>query len=600
MKFRIALILIIVVSFFMFGCTSQSESYSDDTDQSAVVTEASVDKEDISDSADMFTNRDFEIGYDEKDCINIILNGSTAACDSNKVVIDDNKITITDEGSYIVTGELKDGMIIVEAESTDKPQLILNNVNINSSNSAALYVKEADKVFVTLADDSKNYLTNGEGFESVDENNIDGAIYSKQDITFNGNGSLEVSSPYGHGIVCKDDLVFTSGYYSVVSSSHGLDVNDSVRIANADIEVSAGKDGIHVENTDTTEKGFFYYLSGDTNITAEGDGISASYYAEISGGSINILAGGGSVNGSNKSSENYGGFMGGGPGRLDSYGSTSIDSSDDAVSMKGIKADGYINIIECEITIDSADDSIHSNTSIVVESGNINVSSGDDAVHAEETLTINGGEIEISESYEGLEALNILINDGDISLVATDDGLNAAGGTDESGFGGRDDGSFGGGRGGMGGFGGQSSSNGSIIINGGQLYIEASGDGIDSNGYLEINGGYTEVCGPTQGDTAVLDYDTTAKITGGTFVGTGSYMMAQSFTSSENQGILALSVGNQQAGTEIIISDSNGNEILKHSPNLSYAILVYSSPDIETGETYQVSVGNQTGEIQAS
>lgn len=151
-----------------------------------------------------------------------------------------------------------------------------------------------------------------------------------------------------------------------------------------------------------------------------------------------------------------------------------------------------------------------------------------------------------------------------------------------------------------GGFGGQGNSDGSIIINGGNTYIEASGDGIDANGYIEITGGYTVVCGPTMGDTAVLDYDLTAEITGGTFIGTGSYMMAQTFSSNENQGVLALSVGNQQAETEINITDTNSDEILRYSPKLSYQIVIYSSPDVKAGETYKISVGNETGEFIAS
>lgn len=598
MKRNRILIMIIIISLLLFGCKDSSQVV-DNSNESSVATEGVSETEEkvTADSSDMFTNRDFEIGYDEKECAKIILSGSAAACDSESVVIDGSSITITDEGSYIITGELDDGMIIIDAESTDKPQLIFDNVNIASSKSAALYVKEADKVFVTLADDSQNFLENGGEFDSIDDNNIDGTIFSKQDITFNGNGTLEVTSPSGHGITCKDDLVFTSGSYTIASSSHGLDVNDSVRIANAELEISAGKDGIHVENADNTEKGFIYFLSGTTNITAEGDGMSAGLYSEILGGEINITSGGGSVNASKTSSDNYGGFMGGMGGKPSNNNYSTSD--DDSVSMKGIKADSYILINSCDITIDSADDSVHSNTSVTVSGGTLNLSSGDDAIHAEETLTINGGEIEVTESYEGLEALDILINEGDISLVSSDDGLNAAGGTDESGYGGRDDGNFGG-RGGMGGFGGQGSSNGSIVINGGNLYIEASGDGIDANGDLEITGGYITVCGPTQGDTAVLDYDNTAKISGGTFIGTGSYMMAQTFSSSENQGVLALSVGNQNAATEITITDSKGNEILKYSPKLSYAIMIFSSPEIETGESYQISVGSQTGEFTAS
>ena len=186
---------------------------------------------------------------------------------------------------------------------------------------------------------------------------------------------------------------------------------------------------------------------------------------------------------------------------------------------------------------------------------------------------------------------------GDIKLVASDDGLNAAGGTDQSGTTGGRDGMFGGRPGGMGG-GMSANSNGSIIISGGKLYINSSGDGIDANGTVEISGGYTVVVGPTHGDTSTLDYDKTAIITGGTFIGTGASGMAQSFSDS-NQGVIAISVGNQSAGTKIILKDSSNNTIISHEPELDFAVVILSSPEIEKGETYSLTIGSQTEDIEA-
>ena len=213
-------------------------------------------------------------------------------------------------------------------------------------------------------------------------------------------------------------------------------------------------------------------------------------------------------------------------------------------------------------------------------------------IHADDTLTITAGTIRISESYEGLEALHVDIQGGDIHLTATDDGINAAGGTDLSGITGGRDGMFGG-RGGM------ATENGTIVISGGNLYVKASGDGIDANGTLEITGGYMVVVGPTQGDTATLDYDVSGVITGGTFIGTGAAGMAQTFSDS-TQGVIAVNVGNQSAGTNIVLWDKNGNTILEHTPELDFAVVILSSPDIVSGETYSMTVGTQSGEFQAS
>ena len=138
-----------------------------------------------------------------------------------------------------------------------------------------------------------------------------------------------------------------------------------------------------------------------------------------------------------------------------------------------------------------------------------------------------------------------------------------------------------------------------IKISGGTLYIKASGDGIDANGTLEISGGYTTLVGPTQGDTAVLDYDKSATITGGVFVGTGSTMMAQSFSSAD-QGVIAVRTGNQSAGTQIVLKDKSGNTLLSHSPELNFAMLIVSMPEMVKGETYSLTIGNTTEEITAN
>lgn len=558
--------------------------------------------------SDMFTNRDYEVGYDESTGVLIQLNGSSISCNSDDVVISGTTATITDEGTYIISGTLDDGMIVVNAEDSDKPQLVFDGVTIHSETSAPLYIIEADKVFVTLADGTENTLSNGGSFEAIDENNIDGAVFSKQDITFNGSGTLTVNSPADHGIVCKDDLVFTSGTYVVNSASHGLDANDSIRICNASLTVDAGKDGLHAENSDDTSLGFVYVLSGTLDIEAEGDGISAGSYLQVEGGTFSIVSGGGSVNGTKESSDSWGGFMGGGHGHGGTDFTSDTDSSasdEDSTSIKGIKAAGSVQIQNGTFTIDSADDAIHSNTSVFIHGGTFEIASGDDGIHADETLTITDCTMNISTSYEGLEALNLEISGGDIALCATDDGLNAAGGTDSSGFGGDRGGDTFGHGGGMGGHGGNmngmgsSSSNGSIVISGGTLYINSSGDGLDANGTLTISGGHTTVCGPTQGDTATLDYDISGVITGGTFIGTGASNMAQTFSDAD-QGVIAISVGNQSSGTDITITDENGNEILSYSPELSFAVVIFSSPELVSGQSYDVTVGSISGTVTAN
>ncbi len=602
MKKILGLILTLSLIFStLAGCgsdkTTNDVAVAEKTEETTSTTPAEVDFG--GSDEDMFTERDSEIDYDEATAIKIELNGDGATASDSSVKISGTTITITKDATHIISGTLNDGMIIVDAPDTAKLQLVLNNTDITSKTSAPLYIKEADKVFVTLVGD--NVLTSGDSFNDTQEDNIDGTVFSKQDLTFNGEGTLTVSSPAGHGIVGKDDLVFTGGSYTITSTSHGIQANDSVRIKNAIISADAGKDGIHVENTDDTEKGFVYISSGTVKIESEGDGISSSSYMQITDGTFEITAGGGYENGAKESSGNFGQFGGGGGMHGDrnigrnpegmSFTTTSTTDDDSSTSMKGIKSDNSMLISGGTFTVDSADDSIHSNISATINGGTFEIASGDDAIHAEDTLTVTNGKFDISECYEGLEALHIEVSGGNIKLKSSDDGLNAAGGTDNSGTGGRDD-MFGGG--GMGG-----NSNGSIVISGGTLYINSSGDGIDANGTLEITGGHTTIVGPTQGDTATLDYDKTAIITGGTFIGTGASNMAQSFSSS-SQGVIAVLVGNQSANTKIVLKDKNGEELISYTPELSYQVVILSTPKMKSGETYTVTVGTETGEFEAS
>lgn len=619
-KFKKHLALILASMLIFTGCGNNSSTEDNNADNGTSNGEITST---VINEADMFSDRDFKVDYDKSKYIKIQLNGTSASCDSDAVNISGTTITLSEEATYLVSGTLDDGMIVVNADDKAKLQIVLDNASITSSYSAALYVLAGDKVFVTLADGTSNTLANGGTFTAIDDNNIDGTVFSKQDLTFNGSGSLTVTSPIDHGIVCKDDLVFTGGTYTVNSASHGLDANDSVRITQSSISVTAGKDGIHAENSDDSSLGFIYIKDGSFDISAEGDGISSGNSMQINDGTFSIVTGGGSENSTKQSSDSWGDFMGGHggmgrpggmggkrPGRstanssdssssASSSNTSTAESDDSSTSIKAIKSTDDMLINGGTFTIDSSDDSVHSNASITVNGGIFTIASGDDAFHADETLTIAAGTIDIGESYEGCEGLHIVISGGDMKLVASDDGLNAAGGMDESGYGGNRGNDQFGGPGGMGGPGGSSSSNGSIKITGGNLYVKASGDGLDANGTLEISGGHTTVCGPTQGDTATLDYDTSAVITGGTFIGTGASGMAQTFSDSK-QGVFAVSVGNQTAGTKIELTDSRGNLVISYEPELSFAVVILSSPDIVKGETYTINVGSTSGEFAAN
>lgn len=543
---------------------------------------------------DMFTDKDLNDGYDASNSVAVTLNGSSGVSSSDSVKISEGKITITEEGVYVISGNLDDGMIVVDAEKQAKPKIVLNGVNIKRKTCAAIYILNADKVFITLAEGTANTLENGGEFTAIDENNIDAVLFSKQDLTFNGKGSLTVNSPVGHGIVCKDDLVFAGGTYTVNAASHGIEANDSVRITgDTDFNIDAGKDGIHAENNDDASLGFVYVSKGNINIESEGDGIDSGSYIQIAGGNFKLQNGGGSENGTKQTSDSFGGFRGGKPGNTNDASSVTDDSG---TSMKGLKAGNSMLINGGTFNINSADDGLHSNVSITVNGGELSIASGDDGVHADDSITVAGGNINVTESYEGIEAANIDIKSGNIKVVATDDGINAAGGTDSSGITGGRDGMFGNkeGKGGM------SSSNGSIKISGGNIYINMSGDGIDANGTLEITGGTVTVSGANSGDTAILDFDITGTISGGTFIGTGaSGGMTQNFSSESEQGAILLDASGYD-GTVIKLSDSSGKVIASYTAERDFSQVIISCAEISKGNSYTLTVGEYVQNITMS
>ncbi len=521
-----------------------------------------VDTDFSKDSDAMFTDRDLSRAYDTE--VLITLSGSTASCDGAGVTVDGSTVTITADGTYTLRGELN-GSVIVNCPDTAKPQIVLDGAKITNKNGAAICILRGDKVVLLLAPDSDNALIGNGAYAMIDGENVDGALFSKQDITLGGEGSLTLLSSE-HGIVGKDDVVISGGSYTITAASHGIDANDSVRITQAELQITAGKDAMHIENLEDNDRGFFYMESGSVSATADGDGIDASGYAHIKDGTLQLTTGGGYQKGASSGSS--------------------------TASTKGIKAVGSLLIEKGTVTLDSADDAVHSNTSAVIAGGALTIATGDDALHADQTLQLRGGKIVITHSYEGLEAQDIEVCGGDIAMKCIDDGINAAGGTDGSGAGGMFGGDQFGGPGRPGGP-GSTGGNGLVLIGGGSLYINASGDGIDANGTLTITGGLITVCGPTQGDTAVLDYDKSGTITGGTFVGTGAKMMAQTLSSTE-QGVLSFSVGKQAAGTAIKLSDSAGNVLISCEPAMSYAIVIISTPELVKGETYTVDIGGET------
>lgn len=489
---RILMSILLCALLTLSGCGAQDVTAQTDpaagTDTPEESPSAGTDAASVS---SIFSDRDLAGSYDEAEAVAIMLEGESASCSSDAVSVDGGQIVIGAEGVYVVSGTLDDGQIIVNAGETDKVQLVLKGADITCGSSAAIYALEADKVFITLAEGTENRLANGGEYIAIDDNNIDAVIFAKTDLTLNGSGSLSIDAQAGHGVVSKDDLVIAGGSYTIAAASHGLSGKDSVAIASGNFVISSGKDGIHSENSDDLTLGTLYIASGSFDITSQGDAVSAQGELQIDGGDFELYTGEGSASVEMSTGDDFGG-MGGPFGWTDTGAQTQDD--EDSVSQKGIKGESAFTISGGSFVIDSADDCLHAGGAMLIIAGEFELSSGDDAVHCDDALTIEGGSFDIPYCYEGIEGLSLTIEDGEFDIVSNDDGLNAAGGADSSGFGG---------------FGGRqpdsfdSSSDSFISINGGSFRIVSSGDCIDSNGDLTINGGTLDLTCNGNGDTAI-------------------------------------------------------------------------------------------------
>jgi hypothetical protein len=524
--------------------------------------------------------------WDSSEVSYITLQGDSITLDGGGAIVDGSQMVITSAGTYTISGTLDDGQIVVDADDAAIVELILNGVDIACSTSAPIYVKNADETVITLADGTDNSVADGDSYlvedsfiedsESMEPN---AAIFSKDDLTITGSGSLRVSANYNNGIQSKDDLRIKGGLITVSAINDAIKGRDSIEVKDASITVNAGGDGLQSNNDQDSGRGYVSIEGGTLDVTAGADGIQAETRLTISGGDIAVSSGGGSVNSSSNAGE--GGNTWGNWGGSGMEGEA--DSASSSTSAKGLKAGVDIAITGGTIAIDSSDDSIHSNHSLTIGGGNIVLASGDDAIHSDSTLEISGGDISITKCYEGIDSAVVTISDGTIHLVASDDGINVVGGVDGSGMNGRP---------------GQNnfslSGDDHLYIDGGYIAIDAQGDGLDINGPIDMTGGVVIINGPTRNDNGALDH-VGFKITGGLLVAIGSSGMAQAPDTTSTQYSVMLNLPSMQsAGTMVHIQSEEGEGILTFVPTKAYQSVVLSSAELKDGSTYIAYLGGSS------
>ena len=503
--------LSVVLAVSLGGCGAASATSASDavsaSDVAVASAAASAATDDLSAYDLEYSKRDLDASYDAAQATYIMLadNASSAETYTHESVsgvsISGNDVTITQAGTYVLSGNLTDGCVFVNIDKEEKCQLVLNSVSISNSDGPCIYVMAADKTFITLADGTQNTLVDGADYVLDEEEEPTATIFSKDDLTLNGTGSLNITGNYRHAVRSKDDLVITGGTYVINAVEDALNGKDCLKICDGTFDITCGEDALK-----------------STNDSEEGRGF------------------------------------------------------------------------------------------VAIDGGDFTISAGDDAVHAETLMRITAGTVNVLMCYEGYEGTVVRIDGGSTSIVASDDGVNAASGSSLEGgmpMGGE-------GRGGAGGPGtafgaaranapgadGAGASTCKVVVTGGTTYVSAGGDGIDSNGSVEVSGGVLIVEGPTSNADGFFDYDSSATITGGTVLMVGSTGMAQSFSGGTQAFAMASASGS--AGQTVILQDAQGNEVASFAATKNFQVVLASADGALAGDTLTVKIGSTETALTAS
>ena len=520
--------LSVVLAASLGGCAAASAASSSDAASAsdvAVTSAAAFASTDDLNAYDLeYSNRDLDASYDATQATYITLADNASSAETNAhesasgVSISGNDVTITQAGTYVLNGNLTDGCVYVNIDEEEKCQLVLNGVSISNSDGPCIYVMAADKTFITLADGTQNTLVDGADYVLDEEEEPTATIFSKDDLTLNGTGALNITGNYRHAVRSKDDLVITGGAYVINAVEDALSGKDCLKICGGTFDITCGEDALK-----------------STNDSEEGRGF------------------------------------------------------------------------------------------VTIDGGDFTISAGDDAVHAETLMRITAGTVDVLTCYEGYEGAVVRIDGGTTSIVSSDDGINAANGSSSEGgmpMGGGGRVGAGGPDAGAGDIAGASEAAGAgddadagavpgvsegtsagastckVVVTGGTTYVSAGGDGVDSNGSVEVSGGVLMVEGPTSNADSFFDYDSSATITGGTVLMVGSTGMAQSFSGGTQAFAMASASGS--AGQTVILQDAQGNEVASFAATKNFQVVLASAHAAAGGDTLTVKIGSTETALTAS
>ncbi|MCB1756623.1 MAG: carbohydrate-binding domain-containing protein [Gammaproteobacteria bacterium] len=541
--FFIALFLLVL--FTMGACSSDSDSTN--TSGSSENTDNNGDQPSTTETIEPDSHEDeSDYTWDSADEVLISLDTTSISVNGAGATVSDTRVTIESAGTYRLSGTLGDGQITVDTDDKEVVRLIFDGINIANSTSAAVNIASAEKTVILLEQGSDNFISDALSYvyDDPEEDEPNAALFSDDDLTIFGTGSLTVNARYNDGIASKDGLLIKGGTINVTAEDDGIRGKDYLIIENGNFTINSNGDGLKSDEDEDAELGYISIAGGSFDITAnQGDAIQAETNLQIEDGEFTILAGDGHT----------------------------LYTETDPDSKKGLKAGANLFIEGGSFSIDAADDAVHSNNGITIDGGTFELATGDDAMHADGALEVNDGSIDIDTCYEGLEAVTMTLNGGTITVSSNDDAINAAGDAGEN----------------------------RLYIHGGDITVYAEGDGIDVNGAMEMTGGTVLVHGPITSFNAALDYDATFSISGGLLIAAGSSRMAQTPGSSSSQNSLEVTFGTDQAAGQLFHIQGSGGEIVTFAPAKAYRSLVFSSPELHSGSSYSIYTGGSSTGTEA-
>ncbi len=450
----------------------------------------------------------------------------------------------------------------------------------------ATILSEAGKI-----DESGNYVVRGSlaGTVSVKAENVhlflDGASVLAEEgkaitsdyplvLTLSGENAVETTAASTNAVSCDGALTVNGGGTLLVRSTKNAVKANSICIAEATLDIEATGDGLHAEidaYDDLTSAPAFSYADGgwvlldgaNVTIRSGDDGVQADTFVLMRGGKLDVTTNGGAPQTITEASSDSGDGKGVKAGAID-WGADGAEILSDEY---------FIGIQSGEVTVNSNDDALHSDGKMEIAGGTLAVAAGDDGLHAEALLTVTGGSIAVSRCYEGLEAAKVEISGGQISVTSADDGINAADGTTA--------------------IPGNANNNCHIVISGGDIYVNAEGDGIDSNGSMLISGGTVRVDGPTNAMNAALDADGNILVNGGYLFACGPIGMVQTPANNSAQNTVSFAYsGNIAAGTVLSLAGADGNAIFSHEVKKSCRSVIVSCPELVKNGSFSILGGD--------